>query len=82
MRDPPSGRVPEQGLDWFLVATEACGGGTPDLGYVLEVWGSIIGVGIRNKSVGPMESPRGRGRPQGVGDDPQVYGIYRSPFDK
>ena len=29
----PSGRVPEQGPDWFLVATEACGGGTPDLGY-------------------------------------------------
>ena len=29
--DPPSGRVPEQGPDWFLVATEACGGGTPDL---------------------------------------------------
>ena len=38
VRDPPSGRVPEQGPDWFLVATEACGGGTPDLGYVLEVW--------------------------------------------
>ena len=31
MRDPPSGRVPEQGPDWFLVATEACGGGTPGL---------------------------------------------------
>ena len=31
MRDPPSGRVPEQGPNWFLVATEACGGGTPDL---------------------------------------------------
>ena len=29
--DGPSGRVPEQGPDWFLVATEACGGGTPDL---------------------------------------------------
>ena len=29
--DPPFGRVPEQGLGWFLVATEACGGGTPDL---------------------------------------------------
>ena len=29
----PSGRVPEQGPDWFLVATEACGGGTPNLGY-------------------------------------------------
>ena len=27
----PSGRVPKQGPDWFLVATEACGGGTPDL---------------------------------------------------
>ena len=27
----PSGRVPEQGHDWFLVATVACGGGTPDL---------------------------------------------------
>ena len=33
MRVPPSGRVPEQGPDWFLVATEACGGGTPDLGF-------------------------------------------------
>ena len=31
----PSGRVPEQGPDWFLVATEACDGGTPDLGFVL-----------------------------------------------
>ena len=29
--DSPLGRVPEQGPDWFLVATEACGGGTPDL---------------------------------------------------
>ena len=24
-------------LDWFSVATEASGGGTPDLGYFLEV---------------------------------------------
>ena len=31
---PPSGRVPKQGPDWFLVATEACGGGTPDLLFV------------------------------------------------
>ena len=50
--DPPSGRVPEWGLDWFLVDTEACGGGTPDLGSVLEVWGYIRGVGIGNKSGG------------------------------
>ena len=27
MRDPPSGRVPEQAPERFLVATEACGGG-------------------------------------------------------
>ena len=27
----PSGRVPEQRPGWFLVATKACGGGTPDL---------------------------------------------------
>ena len=33
----PSGRVPEQGPDYFLVAIEACGGGTPDLGSFLEV---------------------------------------------
>ena len=48
MRDPPSGRVPEQGPDWFLVATEVCGGGTPDLGYFLDVsvFIGIFGVGL------------------------------------
>ena len=30
--DSPSDRVPEWGLDRFPVATEACGGGTSDLG--------------------------------------------------
>ena len=65
MRDPPSGRVPEQGHDWFLVATEACSGGTPDLGYVLEVWVYIRGVGVRNKSGGSLRRPRGRGHAQG-----------------
>ena len=50
MSVPPSGRVPEQGPDWFLVATEACGGGTPDLGYFLEVRRFIGEVGIENKS--------------------------------
>ena len=39
MMGSPSGRVPEQGLDRFLVAIEACGGGTPDLSSVLEVLG-------------------------------------------
>ena len=66
MRDPPSGRVPEQGPDWFLVATEACGGGTPDLGHVLEVWVYIRGVGVGNKSRGSPSRPRDRGvRPGG-----------------
>ena len=41
------------GLDWFLVATEASGGGTPDLGFFLEVLGYIRGVGVGNKSGGP-----------------------------
>ena len=57
----PSDRVPEQGPDWFLVATEACGGGTPDLGYVLWVSVYIRGFGIGNKSGGSLRRPRGRG---------------------
>ena len=65
---PPSCRVPEQGLDWFLVSIEACGGGTPDLGFVLEVWGYIRGVGIENKSGESTRGPQGwRARPRGVG---------------
>ena len=52
MRDSPSGRVPEQGPDWFMVATEACGGRTPDLGYFLEVSVYIRGFGVENKSGG------------------------------
>ena len=48
MRDPPSGRVSEQGPNWLLVATEACGGGTPGLGFFLEVsvFIGIFGVGL------------------------------------
>ena len=40
--------MPELGLDWFSVATEAFGGGTPDLGYFLEVFVFIgfFGVGL------------------------------------
>ena len=40
--------VPERAPDWFLVATEACGGGTPNLGYFLEVsvFIGIFGVGL------------------------------------
>ena len=44
----PSGRVPEQGPGWFLVATEACGGGTPDLGFFrgVSLFIGIFGVGL------------------------------------
>src|SRR3990170_5215792 len=35
---PPCGRVPEQGPDWFFMATEACGSGTSDLGLPSGFW--------------------------------------------
>ena len=55
----------EHGPDWFSVATEACGGRTLDLGYVLEVWVYIRGFGVGNKSGGSPRRPRGRGHAQG-----------------
>ena len=61
MRDPPSGRVPEWAPERFLVAIEACGGRTPDLGYFLEVLLFIEIFGIGNKSGGSPRRPRGRG---------------------
>ena len=63
----PSARVPKQGLDWFLVATDACGGGTPYLGYFLEVslFIGIFDVGLM--SGGSPSRPLDRGRAQGVG---------------
>ena len=49
------------GLDWFLVATEASGDGTPYLGYLLEVsvFIGIFGVGLTSR--GSPSRPRGRG---------------------
>ena len=55
------------GPDCFLVATEACGGGTPDLGYFLEVWVFIGVFGVGLMSRGSPSRPRARGRAQGVG---------------
>ena len=57
----PSGRVPEQGPGWFLVATEACGGVTPDLSSVLEVLGYVGIYGCRGYIGGPQGCSRGRG---------------------
>ena len=67
VRDPPSGRVPEQGPDWFWVATEACGGGTPNLGFFLgvSIFIGIFGVGFTPG--GSPGCPRDRGRAQGGG---------------
>ena len=65
VRDPSSGRVPEQGPDWFFVATEACGGGTPNLGYFTSVSVFLEIFGVGNKSGGSTKQPRGRGAPRG-----------------
>ena len=64
---PPSGRVSEQGPDWFLAATEACGGGTPDLGFFsgVSIFIGIFGVGLT--SGGSLSHPRDRGALRGVG---------------
>ena len=61
--DPHFGKVAKQGLDWFLVATEACCGGTPDLGYFLEVcvFIGIFGVGLTSGGGGSLSRPRGTG---------------------
>ena len=63
MKDPPSdsvlGRAPER----FLVSTEACGGGTPDLSSVLEVLRYVGIYGCRGYVGGATGAPRGRGAP-------------------
>ena len=74
MIDAPSGRVPEQGPDWFLVATEACGGGSPDLGLLLEVWVYMRGFGVGNKSGGLRAVHEVGRRAQGGGRAPHPHG--------
>ena len=60
----PSGRVPEQGLDWFLVATEACGGRTPDI-FCFSMFLGYVDLYRRKKSVGGCSrGPGDRGRAQ------------------
>ena len=55
----PSDRVPEQAPERFLVATEACGGGTPDLSSYSMFLG-YVDLYRRKKSVG--------GDSRGLGD--------------
>ena len=62
----PFGRVPERAPERFLVATEACSGGTPDLSSSLEVLGYVGIYGCRGYVGGATGAPRGRGaRPRG-----------------
>ena len=77
MRVPPSGRVPEQGPDWFLVVTEACGGRTPDLFYSPKVLG-YIGIYRRKKYV--RGATRVEGAPRGGGRAPLPRGFVVDPL--
>ena len=76
---PPSGRVPEQGPDWFLVATEACGGGTPDLLFSSKVLG-YMGIYRRKKSVkGHSGSHETGARLVGGGAPPTLVATSKLP---
>ena len=78
--DGPLRQGAREGLYWFLVAIEACGGGTSDLGYFLEVWAFIGEVGVENKLGGPTESPWGTGaRPWGWACPAPSWGPRDSP---
>ena len=70
----PCSRVPERAPDWFFVATEACGGGTPDLGFFLGVSVFIGFFGVGLTSGGPPSHPRDRGtRPGGRARPPPSW---------
>ena len=64
----------EMGLDWFSVAMEASGGGTPDLLCSPKFLG-YTGIYRRKKYVsGRPGCPRGRGRAQGGWAPPTLVG--------
>ena len=67
MRDSPSGRVPERAPKRFLVATEACGGGTPDL-FCSPIVLGYMDIYRRKKYV--RGATRVEGAPRGVGAPP------------
>ena len=51
----------ETGLDWLLVATEASGGGPPDLFCPPKFLGYMDIYGRKKYAGGPLGCPRGRG---------------------
>ena len=75
MRVPPSGRVPEQGPDWVLVATEASSGETLNLlcspivlGYMeIYIWKKYVRGATRVEG-----APRGGGRAPFLMDSSEV----------
>ena len=77
--ESPSGRVPERALEKFLVSTEACDGGTPDLSSYPMVLG-YMGIYRRKKSVGGgSRGPQDRGRAQGVGAPSYLLASLKLP---
>ena len=77
----PSGRAPERAPERFLVAIEACGGGTPDL-LLSSMFLGYMGIYRRKKSVGgASRGPRGwRARPGGVGAPPYLVASSTLPW--
>ena len=72
----PSGRSPEKAPERFLVATEACGSGTPDLSSPWVFLG-YEGLYRRKKSVGRCSrGPRDR-RVRPVGGAPLFPGLLK-----
>ena len=65
--DSPSCRLPKKGLDWFFVDTEACGGGTPDLGLpqgfleFLGIFGAKRRCGRPTRRATPLAVPGAHG---------------------
>ena len=57
----PTCRVPERAPNWFFMATEACGGGTSDLGLFLMVslFIGFFGVGITRRWASRWAQPTG-----------------------
>ena len=80
MRDPPLRQGAGTGLDWFSVATEACGSGAPGLGFFsgVCVFIGIFGVGLM--SGGSPSHPRDRGASPGGRARPPPSWMARDSF--
>ena len=78
--DSPSGRGPEWSPERFLVDTEACGGGTSDLGYFLEVWVFIGEVGVEKSQGAPREVHEAQGCALGGGRALHPRGAHGPPL--